>query len=365
MGSLVKRTHASAGYVGPYPPNKGGVAQHGARLVGALGNQVSRIMVVSWRRQYPPILYPGTEATVDRALRSHYLTWWSPFTWLRARHELKSVDVVVFQWITPAHALPLRIITTGLRGARVAVVHNAEPHEAFPFTRSALRSVLGSADAIIAHSNAVAQQVTAVLPGVEVSVVPLPPNIDIRCLPLPESETPRLLFFGFVRPYKGLELLLEAMRVLRERGQRMFLTVAGETWREPSEYVAIAHGLGIEDLVDFQFGYVADRAVEALFADHHIVVQPYLSASQSAVVPLAFAAGRPVVVTPVGGLSETVFTGVNGVVADEVSPGSVASAIHDCFGSLRDLAEGALASSRSWEEVAIAVLEAGIGTTDE
>ena len=113
------------------------------------------------------------------------------------------------------------------------------------------------------------------------------------------------------------------------------------------------------DLVDFRIGYVADSDVPALMQEHHIIVQPYRSASQSGVVPIAFNAGRPVVVTPVGGLSETVRHGENGVVASSVDPGSIAEAIEQAIARREDLARGAAESSASWARVATAVVAAG------
>ena len=361
----MKWENVHAAYVGPYPPIKGGISQHGERVVHALRERTKKMEVISWRRQYPRALYPGEEADVSGELDTHYLKWWSPRSWLRARRNLKDVDLLVFQWVTPFHVLALRLIAGGTSAATVAIVHNAEPHERFPLARTAMRWILRSTDAVVTHSEEVAKQVATVLPVEYISVVSLPPNLDLRSLALPESENPRLLFFGYVRPYKGLRLLIEAVAVLKERGHILHLTVAGETWGDPAEFVALARGLGVDDWVDFRFGYVPDSAVESLFANHHMVVQPYLSASQSAVIPLAFSAGRPVVVTPVGGLSETVISGVNGVVADEVAPESVASAITECLSSLELLAEGALRSSASWSKVASVVLEAGIGEVDE
>ena len=344
-------------FVGPFPPIRGGIAQHSAALVAAFTKSGSDVAVISWRSQYPRSIYPGEQTVVPGALSTHYLRWWSPLSWLRARRQVHHARQVVFAWVSPVHAVPLRIILGGARH-KVAVVHNARPHESIPFANHATRWVLKGVDGIVVHSNAVAKELSGIVDSRNIRVVPHPPNLVATPTPLPPGR-PRLLFFGYIRHYKGVDLLIRALALLRSREIDVGATIAGESWDDPAVLRELAKECGVDDLVDFRIGYVPDSDVPALMQEHHIIIQPYRSASQSGVVPIAFAAGRPVVVTPVGGLNETVRHGENGVVASSVDPGSIADAIEQAVAQRDDLARGAAESGASWARVAAAVYAAG------
>ena len=343
-------------FVGPLPPIKGGIAQHGARLVAALETRGLRIGVASWRRQYPRLLYPGSEAAIPRSMSTHSLEWWAPWSWLHVRRDLMDARSVVVPYVSPAHAVPLKTMLSGARGFRIAVVHNALPHERMLFDDRALIWVLRSVDAVLAHSESVANSVRSHRADIPVAVIPHPPNLPLVPTQLPDAPT-RLLFFGYVRPHKGIDMLLSALGKLRRLGFELRLTVAGEAWRGAADLVGFSEMHGVSDLVDFRFGYVRDADVQYLLSSHHLVVQPYRSASQSGVIPLAFAAGRGVVVTPVEGLAEYVTTGLNGIVAESVSADALAEAIQLGSADVHNLSRGAAASTASWDQVAEAVMQ--------
>lgn len=343
--------------VGPYPPIRGGISQHAARLAAAFIQGGSAVTVVSWRSQYPGFLYPGDQAPVGPGLPTHSLRWWSFPSWWRARDRIETADVVVFPWVSPVHALPLRVIVGTAQQRVVTIVHNAAPHEALPLSDISMRWLLDKVDGIVAHSDTVEAELREIIGDREIQVVPLPANLDLEPTALP-SGPPRLLFFGYIRPYKGVDLLIEALAVLRERGHDIAATIAGESWRDSADLVRLAEEQGVADLIDFHLGYVTDDQVPALLRDHHLVVQPYRSASQSGVIPLAYAAGRGVVVTPVGGLVEAVQPGVNGTVAAAVDAGALADAVLSAIDQVDALAIGAATSQIHWSDVAQAVLDA-------
>lgn len=350
-------TAPSIALVGPYPPIRGGISQHAARLAAAFTQAGSDVTVVSWRSQYPGFLYPGDQTPVDPDLLTHSLRWWSVPSWWRARDSIENADVVVFPWVSPVHALPLRVMVGSAQQRVVTIVHNAAPHEALPLSDVSMRWLLNKVDGIVAHSGAVEAALRGIIGDREIHVVPLPSNLTLGPTALPTGP-PRLLFFGYIRPYKGVDLLIETLAALRRRGHDLPTTIAGESWRDPAGLVSLAGELGVADLVDFRLGYVADDQVSALLRDHHLVIQPYRSASQSGVIPLAYAAGRGVVVTPVGGLVEAVQPGVNGTVAAAVDAGALADAVLDAIDQVEALAIGAAASQIHWSDVAQAVLDA-------
>jgi glycosyltransferase involved in cell wall biosynthesis len=193
------------------------------------------------------------------------------------------------------------------------------------------------------------------VPDLRVHFVPHPPNLPAEAAPLPPRPPVRLLFLGYVRGYKGVDMLFEALAELRKRGQDMVLTVAGEFWDDVRDYQRLGERLGISDAVELQPRYVPDGEVSALIASHHIVVAPYRTASQSGVIPIACSAGRSVVVTPVGGLAEGLGTEYPGIAG-----AATASAIADAVE--RVVAAGFLVSESAaagWDDVARVALEAG------
>jgi glycosyltransferase involved in cell wall biosynthesis len=248
----------------------------------------------------------------------------------------------------------------------VAVAHNPADHEAGILQRTAARSVLRRCDAVFTHARVLEEELAASYPAVPTASHPLPPP-EIGELPLREEARRQLeipadrkvaLFLGLIRSYKGVDLLLDAI-ARQSTESNWMLVVAGEPW----EGLGPALGqqlrdLGIEDRVRLRLGWVPESWVPTLLAAADLVVLPYRSGSQSAVAPLALAAGLPVLSTRVGGLPEVVCDGVNGVL---VEPGSV-DELARAFGELNTeklavLAEGARQSrSRfTWDGYATAL----------
>lgn len=350
-------------YVGPVPPLRGGIAQHGARLVDALVDAGHSVEVVSWAAQYPRRLYPGEErdpsAREFRGARFS-LKWYSPITWWRAGRAARGGDLLVFPWVTPFQAPMywLMMKGAGRRTPAVSIVHNPLPHERraidAPLTRLVLKRLRGA----VAHAKGAALEIERMVPGLTVQSVPMPPLLPAQRSPLPHRSPPRLLFLGFVRPYKGLEDALEAVRLLRERGEDVEFTIAGEFWEPVDDWRRRISALGLTDHVNLRPKYVPDDELAHLLAEHHLVVLPYRTATQSALVPLAYAAGRPVVATRVGGLSEAVEDGVTGHLAPPRDPEALADAVHSALANLEALAARASRASARWSDVANAVVEA-------
>jgi glycosyltransferase involved in cell wall biosynthesis len=199
-----------------------------------------------------------------------------------------------------------------------------------------IRIALAPADAVLVHSQADGQILEQILPGVPYRVSPLPTYAGLgeqtaASLPcsLPEDR-PLLLFAGFVRPYKGLDLLLEALpEVLAV--QPVHLLVAGEFWQDSALYREQIARLGIEDAVTIIDEYLPDELLAACLEEADVLVLPYRHATQSAVIQLAFGKGRPVITTDVGGLSEVVEDGKTGLVVPPENPQVLAAAINRFF----------------------------------
>ncbi|MEO0493295.1 MAG: glycosyltransferase [Actinomycetota bacterium] len=345
-------------YVGPVPPHRGGVAQHGWQTIEAFERMGHDVAVESWQSLYPAALFKGEQPSVPRRdgeIRFR-LRWWNPLGWVLAGRRCRSAELIVVPWVTPFHAVALWVVLRVAARPAVAFVHNPEPHERMPLARPLLRLVMRRCDGAVVHA---ATAATALADGSDVErieVTPHPPNLAIDGEPMPPRPPLRLLFLGFVRAYKGVDLAIDAVAELRRRGRDVRLTIAGDFWEDPAPMREDLATRMLADVVELRVGYVPDDQVGPTLAAHHLVVAPYRSATVSGIAPLAFAAGRPIVVTPVGGLPEAIDHGVNGLVADAVDAVAVADSILDAADRLDELAAGAAESASRWEDVASALL---------
>ena len=343
-------------FVGPTPPHRGGVSQHGAKLVAALRRNHT-VDVVSWSSMYPHVLYRGSLLGEGQAGEVEpILRWWDPISWYRAGRRIRGSDLLVIQYFHPFHALAIgTVVRVANPTSAVAIVHNATPHERFPLQKALTTWALKPAVHGVVHSRYVAGVLGDWLKSLPITVVPHPPNLNLTAIGPPPRPPLRLLFLGYVRPYKGLGMCIDAIRRAVDAGVDVVLTVVGEFWEEPETYIRLVQREGLEERVRLIPGYVSDSDVASHLAAHHAVVAPYLSATQSGIIPLAFAAGRPAVVTNVGGLGEQVEDGLNGTVASGVTAKGVAEAIGRMANRYAHLQPGAERSVPTWEQVAAAV----------
>jgi glycosyltransferase involved in cell wall biosynthesis len=335
--------------VGPAHPYKGGGARHTTELAHRLAAQGHDVIIESWRAQYPGRLYPGQQ-TVDVPEGEPYprtrrrLAWYRPDGWLAEGRRLRPADLVVFAYLTPLQAPPYLAVMAGLgRSARTAVIcHNVLPHERRPGDVPLTRALLSRADTVITHSAAQAAQARDLAPAATVRTARIPPHLpatrprtqatERAGFPAPAHTPPpapaeppaqssppapaepsapaRLLFFGIVRPYKGLDVLL---RALAQAPAEVTLTVAGEFWADTTEMDNLIGELGLADRVTLRPGYVPADEIPGLFGAADALVMPYREATASQNALLAFAHGVPVLTTTAGALAEPVRDGVDGL----------------------------------------------------
>lgn len=336
--------------VGPVPPIRGGIAHHTANVASALRDAGATVRVWTWAHQYPRLLYrsPQTDpAAAPYPSQDRSLRWWDPISWLSTASAISAFapDVVFVPWVTPFHAVPYRVVLGRLTADVVMHVHNARPHEALPFVGPLTRLGIGPSNRIVSHSSSIADDLRELGINRPGAVVPHPPNFDLGIPPPPAPPPLRLLFLGFVRHYKGADLAVAAL----EHVDSVQLTIAGEFWVDVDEFRTMVEDRGLASRVEILDGYLPDDRLAGLLTEHHAVIAPYRSATQSGIVPLAFAAGRPVVATAVGGLTEVIDDGVNGVLADP-DPVSIAHAIRRMAADRDRLAAGAAASVTGWDD---------------
>ncbi|WP_066372996.1 glycosyltransferase family 4 protein [Herbidospora mongoliensis] len=307
--------------VGPTFPYKGGGAQHTTELAHRLARAGHDVVIESWLAQYPSFLYPGVQ-TIDTPEGEPFpqvrrlLDWRRPDGWVACGRRLRDADLVILTVLSPVQVPPYLGILYGLgKQARViALCHNVLPHETKPYDKPLMKALLKRVDGVLAHSDAQAT-LARELGQPFVKVAPLPPHLPSAGLSGEGSLSRRLLFFGIVRPYKGLDLLLRALAQVPD----VRLTVAGEFWGGTETTMALIHELGLADRVELRPGYVPADDVPRLFAEADALVLPYRSATASQNVWLGHEHGVPVIATRVGALADNVTDDVDGLL---VEPGS-------------------------------------------
>ncbi|HEV2104547.1 MAG TPA: glycosyltransferase, partial [Candidatus Eisenbacteria bacterium] len=328
--------------LGPLHPWRGGLAQYLGLLGGALG-AYAEVRAVTFTRQYPGLLFPGT-AQLDPAAApppfptAALLDSIGPWSWRRAAAHLErfAPAAVVLKWWMPffAPAFASAVGPLRRRGTRVVLVcDNLVPHER-RFLDGALTAwMLRNSDGYLVMSDAVERDLERLKPGAPRRRVahPFYAQFD-RGRHTRESARARLglsgevaLFFGYVRRYKGLDTLLAAWPKVRA-ARPVTLVVAGEFYEpaEPYRALAAAAGDGAVRLLD---RYVPDDEVEALFKAADVVVLPYHSGTQSGVTHVAYALGVPVIATRVGGIGEIVVDGETGLTCPPGDPDALAATV--------------------------------------
>jgi glycosyltransferase involved in cell wall biosynthesis len=318
--------------VGPAFPYKGGGAHHTTELAHRLAAVGHDVTLESWKAQYPSFLYPG-EQTISTPEGTpfpdtrHTLAWYRPDGWVRTGRRLRSHDLVVLVVLSsvqvPAYLGIAYGIGNGDAGPRVlALCHNVLPHERKPYDVPLMRRLLRRADGALVHSAQQAQLARDLAPDTPVRTAVLPahlPTPSVLDRPVSADEpSNHLLFFGMVRPYKGLDVLLRALAEI----EKVSLTVAGEFWGGVDETRGLISSLGLDDRVELRPGYVPASDVPGLFAEADALVLPYRTATASQNVFMAYEHGVPVIATRAGTLADHVRDGIDGILCE---PDDVAS----------------------------------------
>jgi glycosyltransferase involved in cell wall biosynthesis len=320
--------------VGPTHPNTGGIVHHTTELAHHLAEAGHAVDLLSWSAQYPGFLHPGTirvpadEPEVRVFPRTRYaLAWWNPLTWWRTGSRLRHYDAVVL-----VHAATVQVPTylamlkafRGRRGAAarrprvVVVAHNVLPHERHRGDATLVRALFSRVDGVLVHSEELAELARPMVSaGAQVVVADIPPHLPVapqprRSVSLDEPPHNQLLFFGTVRRYKGLDVLLRALANVPD----VRLVVAGDIWSGAGALRDQIASLGLTERVTLRSGYVAGATIPALFRDVDALVLPYRAGTASQNVLLAHAMGVPVIATRAGTLGAQVHDGVDGMLAE-------------------------------------------------
>ena len=366
--------------LGPAWPYRGGIAASNEQLAKALQKQGHKVEMCTFTLQYPSLLFPGksqfsesagpVDLKIYRGVHSI-----NPFNWIKQGQKIRKreYDRMVVRYWTPFLAPTLGAVCriAKRRGLMVtALVDNLVPHEPHFWDTMLTRFFVGSVDDFVAMSHQVLEQIKAYCPHKQVRYSPHP-VYDIYGEKISRKEAAKqlgldeaiqwALFFGLVRPYKGLDWLLQAWSILKERGAAAGkkVVVAGEFYEQEEKYRKMMLDLGLEDDIVIHNRFIPDHEVAAYFSLADLVVQPYKSATQSGITQIAYHFEVPMIVTDVGGLAEMVPDGRVGYLAAP-DPFAVADALTRFYGDgpVERFATGLREEKArfSWEALAEAVV---------
>ncbi len=346
--------------IGTAYPLRGGIAHY----VGLLWKYLSPrhdVRIVTFSRQYPGILFPGKsqDESGDAGVPVESVQWIdsiNPFNWIRTGFRVRALrpDLIVFKfWMpffAPSYGTIAAIARWGRNTRTMFICDNVIPHERRPGDKLLTQFAFRFIDSYVVQSRAVERDLKLWKKDPLLSYLPHPVYeiFGEECarsearealarrepgLTLPEDERV-LLFFGYVRDYKGLDVVLDALPAILER-MKVRLLVVGEFYNNEEKYREQVRRLGVEKYVHFHSDYVPNEDVGMYFSAADVLTLPYKSATQSGIIQIAYNFHRPVIATDVGGLSEVVIDGRTGAIVPPEQPHALADAVVDFFSSDR------------------------------
>lgn len=335
--------------IGPVYPYKGGIAHYTSLMYQALSKE-HEVEMISYKMQYPKLLFKKEQKDYSNDMfkvenTQFLINTANPFNIIGVANKIKKMkpDLVIMQWWHPYFAPCYWILESviGKKIQKMFICHNVFPHERFPMDRFLTKLVLKKGDSYIVHSKSDGEDLLTIKPDANYRQNPHPTYNAFKIRNISKEQAREelgksmdeklLLFFGFVREYKGLKHLLNAMPEIKDRLQNVKLMVVGSFGDDKEDYINLIKDNHIEDCVEVIDGYTPDNEVEKYFAACDLVVCPYESATQSGIVQIAYGFEKPVVATDVGGLPDVVTDEKTGYVVEEKNPKKLAEVIIDFY----------------------------------
>lgn len=338
--------------VGPAYPYRGGNALYVSFLYDVLKVKFD-VEIVNYKLLYPSILFPGTtqndisEFVIIKSISKRIINSVNPITWIKAAKHINSLnaDLVYFDWwnpfFGPSHRVISSLIKKKYRNRIIFITENVMSHEGRFIDRALTKIGLKNANAFVALSNIVEDALKDFTDKkIYKSALPiyggynLNKNLDVKKQKVEfgfEEDDDILLFFGYVRKYKGLNVLLGAMPEMLKKNPKAKLLIVGEFYDSPEKYYEQINNLGIKESVKVVQRFVPNEEVGLYYSIADLVILPYLSATQSGVLNIAYGFGKPVIVTDVGGLSEDVIDGKTGYIIKPGNEDEIINAVNRFF----------------------------------
>lgn len=320
--------------IGPVYPYKGGISHYTGLMYKALSAKYN-VKMISYKLQYPKFLFKKEQKDFSNdAFKiedvDYLINTMNPINCISAALKIKKMnpDMVVFQWwhpyFAPCYWLMEKVL--GKKIKKLFLCHNVFPHERFPMDRFLSKLVLKSGDYFITQSGMDAKDLMSIKKDVDYRQTVHPTYNAFKLKDMSKEEARDileigedekiLLFFGFVREYKGLKHIINALPSIIEKVENVKLYIVGDFDGDKERYLELIEKNNVQENIRIFDGYIPDDEVEKFFMASNLVVLPYESATQSGIVQIAYGFGKPVVVTNVGGLPEVVEDGKTGYVVE-------------------------------------------------
>jgi glycosyltransferase involved in cell wall biosynthesis len=340
--------------VGTAYPYRGGLAAYNERLAKQFAEEGHNVTILTFSLQYPGFLFPGrsqyldgpapTGLKIERKVNSV-----NPFNWILIGYRIKKErpDLLIFKyWIpfmAPCFGTIARIVKSNRQTKVLCILDNVIPHERRAGDKLLTKYFTRCINGAVAMSQSVINDLRLFRKDIPAKLNPHP-LFDNFGSPLKREDAltklgldpdfSYLLFFGFIRSYKGLDLLIEAFADIRLRNRKMKLVIAGEFYEDSKPYKDMVERYKIADDVILFERFINDDEVRDFFSAADLVVQPYKNATQSGVTQIAYHFEKPMLVTDVGGLREIVPDRLCGYVVNP-DPKEIADSIVDYFDNKR------------------------------
>jgi len=332
--------------IGPAYPYRGGIALH-TNLLYKEFQKEHTVRIINYKKLYPDIIFPGKTQYEENDSFKHLpsvrlIDALNPISWHKTANYIlsNSYDLIIIQFWQPFFAIQLSAIVRKIKhqDSHVKVIilcHNISPHEGSPLDKTLTRFLFKTADGFVIQSKAGTDDLLRIIPHAKYAYNPHP-IYDIFGTPQKKSTArktlnldphePIILYFGYVREYKGLEYLIEAFPTIYQQtgGQ---LLIVGEFYKNKKKYLQLIAANGIQDKVVVLDKYIPNELVNIYFSAADILVLPYVSATQSGITQIALSYGLPCVVTNVGGLPEVIKPNKTGFVVPPRDPDAIAQAV--------------------------------------
>lgn len=341
--------------IGPAYPLRGGISDFNEALATAYISQNKKTKIYSFSLQYPSFLFPGKTQFSEGAKPKDIeietcINSINPINWIRKGNNIarQNPDYVVVQYwmpfMAPCLGTIIRRVKKKSKAKIIAITHNVIPHEKFPFTKILTRYFVKKCDGFITLSKSVLSDIEVFTSNQNKIFVPHPiyntfgdkihKEEALKYLKLsPDFEY--ILFFGIIRKYKGLDILLQALSDEKLKKRNVKLIIAGEFYEDPSFYHQIIKDYNLQDKVIFSKGFIPNNEIKYYFSACSIVAQTYKSATQSGVTQIAYHFEKPMLVTNVGGLAEIVPHNKVGYIT-QIDSEDVANCLYDFFENHRE-----------------------------
>ncbi len=337
--------------VGPVYPFRGGISQFTSHLAETLGKK-SEILCINFQKQYPSLIFPG-QSQYDRSNvflqvpNERILTPYNPVTFGKTAKRILDFkpDQVFFSYWIPFMAYAYGMISKKIKKRSNNIViktiaHNLESHENWAFGDKLTRYAMKYSDSIITLSESVHEIGLKLFPDKDIILGFHPTYSFYNNNRFSKSEAKEkmglknkkvILFFGYIKPYKGLDILIKSLPYVLEQIPDAHLLIVGEVYGNSRPYYDLINELDINDHITFRRQFVPNEQVEIFFKASDVLALPYIHATQSGVAQIGFNMGLGAVVTPVGGLPEIITDKETGIVAHSTSPEDFALALKAFF----------------------------------